>query len=403
MLRSFDYRALDAAGADVRGRVQAEGDVQALRAVAAQGLTPLEVVEAGATGTRAPAPVVRRVKAGEVAQLLQELATLLKGGVALGEALPSLAQAYRSTGLETPLAGIDQAVRSGQHLSEAVKQAGLPLPRYALAVIESGEASGQMAGALEDIHQQMAYDAAVRQEMRNALTYPAILVIAGLAAILIVFVGVVPRFAGLLSNSRANVPEISRWIIELGLFAREHLLWIGMGTAAVAMAVMVVLGRADTRARLLDALARVPLTRRWIMPAEVGRWATLLGTLLANRVPLLEALRLSRDLTALPSLQRHLEAALREVRRGRSLSAVFGEQDWLGPTQVNLVRVGERSGELPRMLRSLGELETRRARQQVKSLLALLEPVAILGIGAVIGFIMVAVMLAITSLNTGAV
>jgi general secretion pathway protein F len=361
------------------------------------------VVEAGATGTRAPGPVVRRVKAGEVAQLLQELATLLKGGVALGEALPSLAQAYRSTGLETPLAGIDQAVRSGQHLSEAVKQAGLPLPRYALAVIESGEASGQMAGALEDIHQQMAYDAAVRQEMRNALTYPAILVIAGLAAILIVFVGVVPRSAGLLSNSRANVPEISRWIIELGLFAREHLLWIGMGTAAVAMAVMVVLGRADTRARLLDALARVPLTRRWIMPAEVGRWATLLGTLLANRVPLLEALRLSRDLTALPSLQRHLEAALREVRRGRSLSAVFGEQDWLGPTQVNLVRVGERSGELPRMLRSLGELETRRARQQVKSLLALLEPVAILGIGAVIGFIMVAVMLAITSLNTGAV
>ena len=184
MLRSFDYRALDAAGADVRGRVQAEGDVQALRAVAAQGLTPLEVVEAGATGTRAPGPVVRRVKAAEVAQLLQELATLLKGGVALGEALPSLAQAYRSTGLETPLAGIDQAVRSGQHLSEAVKQAGLPLPRYALAVIESGEASGQMAGALEDIHQQMAYDAAVRQEMRNALTYPAILVIAGLAAIL---------------------------------------------------------------------------------------------------------------------------------------------------------------------------------------------------------------------------
>ncbi len=115
---------------------------------------------------------------------------------------------------------------------------------------------------------------------------------------------------------------------------------------------------------------------------------------------MLEALRLSRDLTALPSLQRHLENAVREVRRGRALSAVFGEQGWLGPTQINLIRVGERAGELPRMLRSLGELQTARSRDQVKRLLSLLEPIAILGIGAVIGFVMIAVMLAITSLNT---
>jgi len=402
MAVTFTYRALDRTGADVRGYVQAEGEVEALRQLTAQGLTPLGVDRADGAGGREHSPSRRKVRQADVAQLLQELATLLKGGVALGEALPSLVEAYRATPLHLPLSRADQSVRGGRHLSEALRETGLPLPRYALAVIESGEASGQMAGALEDVHRQMAYDASVRQELRNALTYPTILVLAGFAAILIVFVGVVPRFAGLLKNSRADVPVISRWVIEVGLFAQQNLFWLGLALVAGLLGVAVLVGRPGLRAAALDRLAAFPLTRQWMLPAEVGRWATLLATLLGNRVPLLEALRLSRELTVLPSLQRHLETAQREVRRGQALSAVFGTQGWLGPTQINLIRVGERSGELPKMLRSLGELETQRARQRVKSLLALLEPIAILGIGAAIGFIMVAVMLAITSLNTTA-
>lgn len=397
---SFNYRALDKSGADVRGRLEATGDVEALRLLTAQGLTPLEVTEARQPQGGISIKLRRKIKLGDLAQLLQEMATLSKGGVPLGEVLPSLAQAYRNTPLGDPLSAMDKSVRGGRRLSEAVVDAALPLPKYALAVIQAGEASGQMAAALEDIHRQMAYDESVRKEVGQALTYPAILVLSGVAAIMTVFIAVVPRFAGLLRNSRADVPAISRWVIEFGVFARDNWLWLVMGAAAAIGAIVVSLRRPDVRRRILESLASFPLTRDWIWPTEIGRWATLLATLLANRVALLEALRLSRDLTSLPSLQRHLENAVREVRRGRALSAVFGEQGWLGPTQINLIRVGERAGELPRMLRSLGELQTARSRDQVKRLLSLLEPIAILGIGAVIGFVMIAVMLAITSLNT---
>jgi general secretion pathway protein F len=397
---SFDYRALDKAGADVRGRLEAAGDVEALRLLTAQGLTPLEVSATRPNRGNGLVRGRRAIKLPDLTQLLQEMATLLKGGVPLGEVLPSLAVAYRATPLGDPLSVMDKAVRGGRRLSEAVAEAALPLPRYAHAVIQAGEASGHMAAALEDVHRQMAYDEMVRKEVRQALTYPAILVFAGMAAILIVFIAVVPRFAGLLRSSRAQVPDISRWVIELGVFAKDHWLWLAIGFTAIVGSIVVTLRQPEVRMRILEQLSTVPLIRNWIWPTEIGRWATLLATLLANRVALLEALRLSRDLTALPSLQRHLENAVREVRRGRALSAVFGEQGWLGPTQINLIRVGERSGELPRMLRSLGELQTARSRDQVKRLLSLLEPIAILVIGAVIGFVMVAVMLAITSLNT---
>jgi general secretion pathway protein F len=99
-------------------------------------------------------------------------------------------------------------------------------------------------------------------------------------------------------------------------------------------------------------------------------------------------------------VRRHLDDALREIRRGRALSSIFTEWGWLRPTQVNLIRVGERAGQLRRMPQALGELGPDMARQRVKRLLALFELAAILLIGMVIGFIMVAVMLAITSLNT---
>ena len=122
--------------------------------------------------------------------------------------------------------------------------------------------------------------------------------------------------------------------------------------------------------------------------------------MLENRVALLPALDLSSRALGLPSLRRHLHKAQAEMRRGRALSAILAEQGWIAPTRLNLIRVGERAGELPRMLTQLGSLHTQAAREQMRRLLTLIEPLAIVLIGAVIGVIMVAVVLAITSLNT---
>lgn len=405
---SFLYQAIDAKGKTVQGTVEAASEVQALRLLSNSGLSPTSVraqraepdgagtLGAGLTGDRLP----RKVSDAQATQLLDELATLLESGVPLGEALPSLAKAYQGTALHVPLQSVHKAVRSGSGLGAALKLTTLPLPGYVLALLGAAEASGQMGPALHDAANQMKFEASVRQDIRNALTYPAVLVLTGVAAITLIFVAVVPRFASLLKSGKADLPDISRIVIHMGLFARDHMLLIGLGSLAAVLFIAYTLGQPRLRSQALDLLARWGPTRRWILPGEVGRWANLLGTLLANRVPLLQALALSRDLLKLPTLQRHLDQAMGEVRRGRALSDIFTEQGWLGPTQANMVRVGERSGELPRMLRSLGQQQSAEARQRIKAMLALLEPVAILIIGVVIGIIMVAVMLAITSLNT---
>ncbi len=398
---TFRYRALDAAGKSVDGQIEAPGEREALRALLAQDLTPLEVAAAPGAGARCRAArTARRPRVADCIQLLEELGTLLKAGVPLGEAMPSLASAYGKTPLGAPLAEMARDVRAGSGLGAAFRAAGVPLPRYALALVDAGEASGAMAEALADAAAQMGEEEQMRQELRNALTYPAILVASGIVAILIVFLAVVPRFATLLKGGRAEIPAISRIVIETGLAVQAHLALLGALAACVVTAIAFALRSASVRATALDAAARLPLLRGWLLPAEIGRWAAVLSALLANRVALLEALRLSRDVLALSQMRRGLDDALREVRSGRALSEVFGAQGWLGPTQINLIRVGERTGELPRMLASLARLQTQLARQRAKRMLTLIEPAAILFIGGVIGFLLVAVMLAITGLST---
>jgi general secretion pathway protein F len=165
----------------------------------------------------------------------------------------------------------------------------------------------------------------------------------------------------------------------------------------------MLLSNPGVRANALAGLARWPVIGPWLMRIDVGRWATVLGTLLANRVAIVKAIELSAGALRIERLRADLAGTARELERGRSLSDVLGGKGWFPPARLNLIRVGERSGELPRMLSTLGAMETEAARVLQKRVLTLIEPIAILLIGAVIGVIMVAVMMAITSLNSVAV
>ena len=397
---SFSYRALDAEGQSRSGVLLARDEATAIRTLLQQGLTPVSVTAAAAVAAPRSGPSGAGIGAADRIGLVQELATLLAAGISLGEALPSLAEAYAAQSLGPPLAGLDRTVRGGERLSAALAASSLGLPPYVLAMTEAGEASGELAAALRDAALQMEHERRVGTELRNALVYPAVLVSAGVLAVLVIFVGVVPRFAGLLQSSRADVPDLSRWIIESGLFVKQHLLAFGLGSSALILLAAALLSNPHMRASLLDALSRAPVLGPWLLRSEIGRWTTVLGQLLGNRVPIITAISLSSGALRLKRLREDLAGAPRELERGRSLSDVLAGLAWFPAARLNLVKVGERSGELPRMLATLGAMETEAARTLQKRALSLIEPAAILIIGAVIGVIMVAVMMAITSLNT---
>jgi general secretion pathway protein F len=152
-------------------------------------------------------------------------------------------------------------------------------------------------------------------------------------------------------------------------------------------------------AQVREYLGGLPVIGNWLRDAEVARWASMLGTMLANGVDLIKALQLARDSIALASLRDRLEQVTKLVRSGHSLSAAIASQHAFSDTALSLIQVGEESGELPTMLRSLATLYEDTARQRMKQFLLMLEPAAILLIGVVVGGIVASIMLAITSVN----
>ncbi len=392
----FRYQATGAGGQTVSGHLPASNQAEAVRLLQSQGLTPT-TLEAGAgvaTKTRG------RASAQDRRLVMRELATLLKAGVPLGEAVESLAGAHAASQIGEAFSRVHASLRGGARFSAALTNSGLVLPAYVFQMTAAAEMTGKLAAALADAAAQMEYEERVQQEMRNALIYPSVLVASGIGATLLTFIVVVPKFANLLKNSRADLPWLSVWVLQLGLFVKENLLWLGLGALALFFSGVAAFSRPGVRAWAWRMLARAPLLGRWLVEIEIGRWAALLGILLENRVPIVRAMELAQEAVRLDEMRFKFQLALRDLRAGKRLADALTSTAMLAPTGLNLIRVGERSGELATMLRTLATLYATAASERMKRFLILLEPVAILLIGGVIGTIMIAIMMAITGLST---
>lgn len=392
----FQYQVANTQGQVLSGQISAIDEREAMRLLQQQNLMPISITTAKAIGTKNG-----NAKASNQDKTLaiQELTTLLNAGVPLAESIDSISVAHAGTVIGAAFSRTLTALRGGKRFSEALRMAELDLPVYLYQLVAAGELTGKLGASLQTAVTQMEYEDRMRQEMRNALTYPAILVISGISATLLVFIVVVPKFANLLKGNTAHVPLLSQWVIGMGMFVQANLLWVGLISLSLIMGVAAALRSTKMRSRAFEYLVHVPIMGQWIIETEMGRWAAMLSGLLENKVPIITAMELALSGVKITTLHNSLQQVLREVRGGSRFADALATNRAMGATGINLVRVGERSGELAPMLRALSTLHENAGRDRMKRFLLLLEPIAILLIGSVIGVIMVAIMLAVTSMN----
>jgi general secretion pathway protein F len=390
----FTFQGLTDNGTPLDGEVVAGNEREALREVERRGLRVLAI----ATRQDVTRSARTRLRDADVVLCLHELASLLCAGVSLAEAVAAQAEGGHHPRLRAAFGDIAAALRRGEGFSATIMRAGLPLPDYAGILMASGEKSGLLGPAIRDAVQQMEYDLAVRRDVRQALTYPTILVLAGVAAVTLMFTFVVPKFGSLLQRAD-DLPLLAKVVLGSGMFLHDAWPWVLAVLAGLGALIWRRFRGVAEREALLETLERVPFVGAWRLEAESARWAKVLGLLLANRVPLMDALDLAQRGATTPTRRARLGEVARAVRGGRRLADALEEQRVLTPTGYNLVRVGERAGELPSMLASLARLCDEAGKARMKQFLALLEPIAIVIVGGFIGLIMIGIILAITSAN----
>lgn len=391
----YDYEIVDSDGRASQGRVEAGSRADVVRRLARDGNTVVAVDE-----HRAPAAGAfsRGPRAQDVVVAFNELATLLESGVSLGDAVTAQGRGTHHPRLAAAFDEMGRDLMRGQSYLEVLRTSALPLPDYVYQLVEAGELRGRLAEALRGAVQQMEYDLRVASDIRGALAYPSILIVAGIAAVLFVFTFVVPQFSNLL-ESGADLPLLATAVLGTGVWFNANV-WLVAGMAAAAVAIGVTLMRREGfRRRMTDAAAVLPLVRGWFSEVDTAKWAAVMGAMLESRVELMDALGLASRSVRISRRKEILDRAADDVRSGVALSAALERQDALTPTGYNLIRVGEQSGRLAEMMRALAKLYEENSVRRMRRVLTFIEPAAILLIGGFLGTIMVGIILAITSVN----
>ncbi len=395
-MQDFNYVAIDGNGTRHRGSLAAADSSMAMKLLQERELSVISV-RAGSPPRRGRrTSSTRGESADAIALLVNEIATLLEAGVPLAEAVGTLAEAQ---GDEHFLADVLRAIRGGSSFSAALADTSIRLPEYVLQLVRAGESTGKLAAALRAASLHLDSELQFAQDAKNALLYPIVLIGSGILATLVMFVFVVPRFAAVLDNPKADLPFISQLVLGAGLWMTQHQVVVGIAVLAVITLIVWAWGRADVRQAAWEFAARLPVLGAWTLHAELARWSSLFGVLLNSKVPLLTALGQANQTLRRRGLRSRSAMVLSEVRGGKALSQALADHDILDPAGVNLIKVGERAGSLGYTVESLARMHTTQSQLRLKRFLVLLEPVTILVISVVLGGIMISVMLAITSLT----
>ncbi len=393
-MASFTYTALDSEGRDVRGQVDAIDRNKAFSELKARGLSPLSVKQKvkGSSFT-----ALRRITTKDQAMMVRQLAVLLSAGVTLIDAMKSLANGSSHPILAERAAKVVANLRAGERFPQNLAQEFPTLPAYVAQMAELGETTGRLGPALTEAADQLDYDQEIASQVRSALTYPIFLVVAGSSIIALMFLFVVPRFAELLSQSNAEIPLISRVVIEFSLWFKENLLLAILGLIAIAVTVWLLLR--NSRGGFSGLVERVPLIRKYQAVSTLARWCRTLGGALEHGAGLLPAMELAERSVSAPKLRTGLALARQSVRSGDALDeAIARNMPDFDSVAIDMIRTGRTSGQLSEMLLFAADIYRRETQERTKRLTALVEPIAIVSISLAVGTIVISIVLAMTSL-----
>jgi len=401
-MSGFEYSALDPAGRETRGVIEADTERHARSLLRERGLAPLAVEGIDSAAAR---PGIRErfsrpgLSRGGLALLTRQFATLVRAGLTIEECLNVLIEQSDSARARRLLAAVRARVLEGQSLSHSLAEYPDSFPQIYRAMVEAGEHSGRLGDVLERLADYTESRESLRDKVIIAFIYPALVTVVALAVVGLLLVYVVPQVTRVFVNLGQALPLATRILIAMSDFVRASGAYALAALVGAFVAAKLLLRDEARRRRWHGWLLRLPLAGRLIRGVNAARFADTLGILTASGVPLLASLQSAAAvLTNLP-MRAAVDEAVRRVREGGALAPSLGAAKLFPPLVIHLIASGEATGRLDTMLARAAEAQARELENWIRGLTALLEPLLILAMGMVVLFVVVAILLPIFEMN----
>jgi len=401
----FEYKGVTTQGKKVSG-VQDGDSLKIVRGrLKKEGVIVLDIREGASLrsarrGTTSLA-FARRVKLTDLANATRQLATLLSAGLPLMESLAVLVDQEDNESLKAALSTVRDSVREGASLADALKENPKVFSQLYMNMVSAGEASGTLEITLERLADFLDEQVRFRGRLSAALAYPAFMTVIGISMLFFIFSFVMPRVVGMFADMKQQLPLIT--VILLGTVRFLSSFWwailLAIGGAAyyIRRYLSTSVGKETFDARLL----KLPVFGTLIRMIAVSRFTRTFGTLLQSGVPTLAALDIVKSVVGNTVLANAIQQARENVREGEPIADPLRRSGLFPPVVVQMVAVGEKSGELEKMLLKISDSFDRTVDTRITGLMALLEPIIILVMGLIIGFVVIAIMLPMLQMSSG--
>ncbi len=406
-MATFEYKAVDRAGKRSEGVIDATDKRTALAMLEKQGRMPISIKESAkqvkSTKTewwKLSHGNSTKMSQREVMLFTEELSDLLSAGMTLGNALNALAGNGESASSRVAADLRDRIIR-GEALSDAVRAHPETFPPLYGNMIRAGEASGALSDVLLRLidHYERIYS--MRERIIQALTYPVIVLILGFVTVIFAMVKIVPQFVGVFKNMKVGLPASTKMLIGMSEFVQNNAiaLIVGIGVA------IVLIGRfiktAEGKAIIDRLKLKTPLIKGIVANGIYASFARTLQTLLANGVSVINALRITEETVGNVVIAEELKHVRERVTDGTTISGPLAAGGVFPKMMTDLLAIGEQTGDMPSALGHIGRRYESEMDKNIKIFTAALEPILIVGVAAVVGFIAISILSAVFKVSSG--
>ena len=416
-MNAFRYQAIEAGGSSVRGVIEAEDRKAALRLLSQRGLFPsnLELCKSNGNGaisvpvtTAVPlvttaAPVTGRRKGisrKDITAFTRELSALVAAGIPIPQALDSLGTEEENLTFRDVILGIADSVQKGSALSAALEEHPKLFGKLYASMVRVGEEAGQLPAVMTDLANLLEHEDEVRGEVLGAVAYPGFVLCFGIVTITVLLTVVLPRLFSMLDEMSNALPLPTLILLAVSRTLHKDWILLLVGLVAVVIGLIWYL-RTPKGAEAWDRVKlRIPLLGGVFQAAALGRFARTLGTLARAGISLLPALKIVENTIGNRVLAQQIARVAEETRGGDSLAGPLRKLGIFPRTVVQMIEVGEETGKLDEMLLKVAEIEERQMRARTKVLISLLAPALILVVGALVGFMVIAILLPIFKMSS---
>jgi type II secretory pathway component PulF len=399
----YAYKVKHGPGRTIEGELEAASQAEALERLERDGASPVWVREKAESGSgrKRSWRRDRRITARDVTVFTRQLASLIRSNVPILRALATIADQTGNLRFRRVVEGIEADVREGGMLSDAFARDPALFSELTVSMVRSGESAGLLDVILERLADAREAEEEVRRKVQAAMAYPLLVLAVGAATIFTLFAFFLPRVVQLFRDVR-DLPLPTRLLIGTSdVFARY---WAPMLIAMLSLVVVYrrLIATDAGRAVVHGLTLRIPLLGRFVRESEIARFARTLGLLIRAGIPIDRALDLGAQTLTNSVMRAEIEAVRRNtVQQGARLSEGLKRSAQFPPFVANMAAVGEEAGRLDDSLAEIATFYEREVEQQSRLATSLIEPILILGVGLIVGFIVASMLLPIFQLSTG--